>query len=83
MKNQEKNIHKVAAYYILGENINVEIKGNEKQLYCLQNLLESSKNLYIELNNKQANLDKVLKLVENKNQLSDEFYNLTGINWKL
>ncbi len=83
MKNQEEKIHKVAAHYILGENINTAVKGDKKQLQCLQNLLEVSKNLYNELNSNTASLDKVLNLVENKNQLSEQFYTLTGINWKL
>jgi len=83
MKKHDKLIHKVAAHYILGENINTSIKGNKDQLTCLQNLLESSKDLYIELQNENADLNKLLKLIENKNNLSDSFLKLTGISWKL
>ena len=83
MKNQDKKIHEMAAHFIVGNNINTSIKGNKDQLHCLQNLLEASKNLYVELNGSSNNLDKVMTLVENKKRLSDEFLQLTGIDWKL
>lgn len=83
MKNQELKIHKTAAKYILGENINTSIKGNKQQLECLENLLESSKKLYTALNNENTSLDTILELVNEKNNNAESFLNLTGINWKL
>ena len=83
MKNQELKIHKTAAKYILGENINTSIKGNKQQLECLEKLLESSKKLYTALNNENTSLDKILELVNEKNNNAESFLNLTGINWKL
>jgi len=83
MKKHESKIHKIAARYILGENVNTSIKGNKEQLKSLENLLESSKNLYVKLNENSTSLDEILKLIEEKNIYADKFYSLTGIKWNL
>jgi len=83
MKKHEDTIHKAAAKYILGENINTSIKGNKEQLLSLEKLLESSKKLYMKLNENSASLDEILKLIEQKNIHADRFYSLTGIKWNL
>ncbi len=82
MKKHDHLIHNVASKYILGENINIEIKGNKNQLEKLNELLDISKKLYHSLQDKTS-LEKIMTIIEQKKQLSDEFYILTGIKWKL
>jgi len=83
MKKHDLLIHKIASQYILGETINIEITGNQKQLQKLSELLDSSKSLYESLSHQNISLEKIMQLVEHKKQLSDEFYQLSGIKWKL
>jgi hypothetical protein len=82
MKKNDLKIHNIAAKYILGESIETSIKGDKEQLKCLSNLLESSKKLYDSLN-ENKNLEEILNLIEEKKTLSDRFFILTGIKWKL
>jgi len=83
MKKHDLLIHNVASKYILGEAVNIEIKGNKKQLQKLSELLDISKSLYTSLNDKNISLSKIMTIVENKKRLADEFYQLSGIKWKL
>lgn len=83
MKKHDLLIHNVASKYILGEAVNIEIKGNQQQLQKLSELLDISKNLYTSLNDKNISLTKIMTIVENKKKLADEFYQLSGIKWKL
>jgi hypothetical protein len=83
MKKNDRLIHNIASKYIIGENINIEIKGNKKQLEKLSELLDVSKNLYQMLNDNNTPLDKIMSIVENKKKIADEFYKLSGIQWKL
>jgi len=82
MKKKDLIIHNVASKYILGENINFEIKGNRQELEKLSELLDASKYLYTSLHD-NTSLAKIMTLVENKKRLADEFYALSGIKWKL
>lgn len=83
MKKHDLLIHNVASKYILGEAVNIEIQGNKKQLQKLSELLDISKSLYTSLNDKNISLSKIMTIVENKKRLADEFYQLSGIKWKL
>ncbi len=83
MKKHDKLIHTVASKYIIGENVNIEIKGNKNQLQKLSELLDISKQLYEGLADKHTSLEKIMSLVEHKKKLSDDFYHLSGIKWKL
>ena len=42
---KEQLLHEIAAKYILGKNIDIDIKGSTLQLECFQQLLTSSKRL--------------------------------------
>ena len=79
---KENVLHQVAARYIAGKDIEIEINGSKIQLECFENLLNVSKELKETLD-RQKNLDKVVKLMEEKKNLTKEFQNLTGIMWKL
>lgn len=83
MKKHDLLIHNVASKYILGEAVNIEIKGNQQQLQKLSELLDISKTLYASLHNQNIPLSKIMTIVENKKKLADEFYQLSGIKWKL
>ena len=75
-------LHQIAANYIVGQNLNVEIKGNEEQKKCFKNLLETSRALKIMLDT-QSSIDEVTNLIDKKKKLTEEFQNLTGITWRL
>ena len=79
---KENVLHQVAARYIVGKDIKIEINGSKIQLECFENLLNVSRELKETLD-RQKNLDKVVKLMEEKKKLTKEFQNLTGIMWKL
>lgn len=83
MKKNDLLIHNIASKYILGENVNIEIKGKKQQLECLNQLLDISKQLYESLQKDKQQLSEIMSIVERKNQLSDQFYQLTQIKWKL
>jgi hypothetical protein len=82
MKNKKNFLHQVAANYIIGNDINVEIKGESAQLKAFQELLETSRKLREALHN-ENNLDIVLSITEEKKKQTKKFQNLTGIPWEL
>ncbi len=60
MKKHDKLIHTVASKYILGESVNIEIKGNKPQLQKLSELLDVSKQLYECLSDKKTSLQEIM-----------------------
>ena len=83
MNINENMLHQVAARFIKGKDIEIDIKGTALQLETLQNLLNVSKDLMNELNSNTRNVEKVVEMIENKKQLTKKFQNITGIEWKL
>lgn len=83
MNDKEKLLHNIAAQYITGNDIKVELEGSKLELECLQRLLEVSKKLKIELDRQKPNKKRVLNLLENKKSLSIKFQDLSGIIWRL
>ncbi len=83
MKKKDKLIHNAASKYILGENINIEIKGNKQELEQLSELLDISKQLFHSLQDNKSSLQEIMSLVEYKKKLADSFYQTSGIKWKL
>ena len=83
MNINENMLHQVAARFIKGKDIEIDIKGTTLQLETLQNLLNVSKELMNELNSGTRNVEKVVEMIENKKQLTKKFQNITGIEWKL
>jgi hypothetical protein len=80
--NKDFKVHNIAARYILGENIETSIKGDKEQLKCLSKLLESSKKIYDKLNEEKVDLNEILERIEEKKEIADHFFSLTGIKWK-
>lgn len=83
MNINENLLHQVAARFIKGYNIDIEISGSEVQLEALQNLLNTSKELMQEVKKQNPNIDKVIELTQNKKEQTKIFQNLSGIRWKL
>ena len=79
---QEQLLHEIAAHYINGKNLDIDIKGSEIQLECFQQLLESSKRLKNLLDDGNDFTSIKLELNTKKN-LTRRFQNLTVITWKL
>lgn len=83
MNINENLLHQVAARFIKGKDIDIDIKGTSIQLETLQQLLNVSKELMNELNSNTRDVDKIVEIINNKKQLTQKFQNITGIEWKL
>lgn len=79
---KEQLLHEIAAKYILGNDLEIDLKGSEVQLECFKQLLESSRRLKILLDEGKNYTAIKLELSEKKN-LTRRFQNLTGFTWKL
>lgn len=79
---KESVLHQIAARYISGKIVEIEIKGSKLQLECFTRLLNVSKDLKICLD-ENKNIDTISSLLEEKKKLTKEFQNLTGIKWRL
>jgi hypothetical protein len=79
---KEQLLHEIAARYILGKNIDIDIKGSTLQLECFQQLLTSSKRLK-ELLDEGTDFTSIKLELNTKKSLTRRFQNLTGVTWKL
>ena len=83
MKNKkEKLIHNIAAKFIMGENLDIELGGSQAEIECLYELLSLSKELKESLDRNDS-LDYVLEVIKTKKEVTKKFQNLTGIVWRL
>jgi hypothetical protein len=83
MNINESLLHQIAARFIEGHDINVNIKGSEVQLESLHGLLNVSRDLLQELNKEECNTDVIIEMIEKKKSLTKKFQNVSGIKWKL
>ena len=79
---KEQLLHEIAAAYISGKDIDVDIKGSTLQLECFQQLLECSKRLK-NLLDEGTDLTSIKLELNTKKNLTKRFQNLTGVTWKL
>ena len=79
---KSEKLHRIAANYIIGEDIEVEINGKGPQIKALKELLDVSKTLKAQLDKKE-DLDTVIETIELKRKLTKKFQNLSGITWRL
>tara|TARA_Y100001958_G_C21182901_1_gene512461 strand:- start:194 stop:445 length:252 start_codon:yes stop_codon:yes gene_type:complete len=79
---KEQLLHEIAAAYISGKDIDVDIKGSTLQLECFQQLLESSRRLK-NLLDEGTDLTSIKLELNTKKNLTKRFQNLTGVTWKL
>tara|TARA_B100000427_G_scaffold278656_1_gene248511 strand:+ start:1963 stop:2217 length:255 start_codon:yes stop_codon:yes gene_type:complete len=82
LNKRELALHKAAAKYIMGESLNIKIKGKDAKIKCLSNLLEVSRLLKNKLD-EGTDINGIASLIDKKRNLSVEFENLTGIKWRL
>ena len=82
MNRKEKELHIIAAKYILGEDITTRISGKSYKIDSFVELLETSKELY-SLLKEEKDLTRVTKLMDQKRDLVIKFKKQTGINWRL
>ncbi len=79
---KEQLLHEIAASYITGKNIDVNVEGSTLQLECFQQLLESSRRLK-NLLDEGTDLTSIKLELNTKKNLTKRFQNLTGVTWKL
>jgi hypothetical protein len=82
MNNKDLMLHKIAAKYIINEDVDVELNGSYAELLCLKELLDVSKELKESLEN-DVSLDNILKILEIKKSKTSKFESLTGVIWRL
>ena len=82
MNRKEKELHVIAAKYILGEDITTRISGKSYKIDSFVELLETSKELY-NLLKEEKDLTRVTELMDQKRDLVIKFKKQTGINWSL
>ena len=83
MKQKELLLHRIAAKFIVSEEIDIELSGSPAEIDCLYELLTISKSLKEALSNKNTTLNEVLKIAEAKKDITKKFESLTGIAWRL
>lgn len=83
MKQKELLLHRIAAKFIVNEEIDIELSGSPAEIDCLYELLTISKSLKEALSNKNTTLNEVLKIAEAKKDITKKFESLTGITWRL
>ena len=79
---KELFLHNVAAKYIIGENVQVELDGSYAELVCLKELLDISKELKKSLD-EDCSFDSIIDLMHKKKDVTSKFESLTGITWRL
>jgi hypothetical protein len=83
LTNKEKLLHNVAAKFIIGENIDFELEGNELEIKTLHELLVISKNLRQALNESNPDLSQIELLLKSKKDITKRFEDVSGITWRL
>lgn len=81
MKKQRLIIESIR--YIVGTQKSIKLKGKTKEIYAYQEVLNASKKLYESLHAKNASLQKIEKLVDEKKHAAIRFEDLTGQAWPL
>lgn len=82
MNDKECYLHNIAAKFILGENIDVELEGKPAEINALYNLLTTSKKLREALI-KEESISVISKLLEDKKVLTKKFEELSNVTWRL
>lgn len=82
MKDKEYYLHNIAAKFIMGESIDLELEGKTAEIDVLFDLLTTSKNLREALH-KNKNMNDISSLLEEKKILTKKFEELTNITWRL
>jgi len=81
MSNKHQDFRSLAASYILGECDTVDISGPPEKVRCITEVLRASRQLFILLENPEANLQDVLATVAHKNLAAKKYKKAIGKNW--
>ena len=79
MKKQRLIIESIR--YITGNQDSVKIQGNKRHVVIYNRALNASKKLYESLQQSDVNLDKIEKLVAEKNRWAKKWVKETGESW--
>ena len=82
IKEKESVLHSIAAKFIMGEDVEIEINGEKPQLDVLKELLEVSRKLKLKLDSGDK-IENISETLDVKRKLTKKFQNLTGITWRL
>jgi hypothetical protein len=82
MKNDNDELMKACAKYILGESSGVKLKGSPETLESFQRVLFASRDLYSALQQKRS-LEEIRDLLEKKKNAAIGFKSTTGLTWRL
>lgn len=82
MKNKELFLHNIAAKFIIGENLDLELEGKDIEIDTFYNLLVTSRKLKEALDNNHS-IETISNLLETKKDLTRQFQNLSNITWML
>lgn len=82
IKEKESVLHSIAAKFIMGEDVEIEINGEKPQLDVLKELLEVSRKLKLQLDSGDK-IENISETLDVKRKLTKKFQNLTGITWRL
>mgnify|MGYP004175676773 CR=1 FL=1 len=82
-KQKELMLHKIAAKYIMSEDIDIELSGKKAEINALFELLEVSKKLKDLLDSKTSTLREINDTLTLKKEKTENFTNLSGIVWRL
>lgn len=76
-------VHKIAAHYIVGENIKIDIFENDLQNKAFKFLLEQTKLTRKSILKESSKIEEISKELDKKRYLVDKFQSVTGITWRL
>jgi hypothetical protein len=79
---KEKLIHNIAAKYIAGKEVEMQLEGSHFEIVALHDLLEVSKKLYNKLQT-DTSLNEINEILIEKKELTNKFESLSGIIWRL
>ena len=82
MNKKEMFLHNIAARYIIGEDVDIELNGKYAELVCLKELLDISKKLKTSLDEDRS-FNTIISILEEKKKITSKFESLTGITWRL
>lgn len=83
MSNNIKEFQIAVASHILGKKTNVRVKGSPEKIKVVSEVIEASKSLYNELNNKNATMERISELLNKKRLAAKEFQDKLGTPWML
>ena len=82
MNDKDYYIHNIAAKFISGKDVEVQLEGNSAELDAFYDLLQVSRKLKEALD-KNENIENISCLLENKKILTKKFEELSSITWRL